>query len=89
MQVEFELSFLKDLKAISRDGILNKRILTCIQELESCESLSEVKSVKHLAGPHYRIRIGDYRMCFATDGISIRLTYIRHRKDVYRVFPPK
>jgi mRNA interferase RelE/StbE len=88
MIVEFLKSFRKDLIRV-KSKQLKESVKNLIDEMESANSLSEIKNVKKLKGHSsaYRIRIGDYRIgVFFENGI-IELARIVHRKDIYNVFP--
>jgi len=87
LKTAFKRSFIKDIR--SADRILRRRVQRVIEEVETANSLYEVKNVKKMAGDgtYYRIRVGDYRL-----GIFVRddaVTFVRfvHRKDIYRYFP--
>jgi mRNA interferase RelE/StbE len=79
----FRASFRKDLKRLPRD--VAGRIAARIDEL--ADNPFPV-GVKKLQGHEqlYRIRVGDYRIVYAVDTQMhvVALTYVRHRKDVYR-----
>ena len=87
MHVEFLSSFSKDLDKI-KSKKLKKSIIATIEKLEQVDSLSDISNVKKLAGHEsaYRIRIGDYRLGFFFSK-SIELARIKHRKEIYKLFP--
>ena len=81
-------SFNKDISKI-RDKKIALRIEQAIKNLEQASSVTEITSVKKLAGHTnaYRIRIGDYRLGFFLVNKNAHLTVFAHRKDIYRSFP--
>lgn len=88
MIVEFKNSFLKDLKKLKNKS-LQHSIYHCIIQVESAESISEIKNIKKLKGydSYFRIRIGDYRIGIKqVDGIIFFVVF-DHRKDFYTIFP--
>ncbi len=89
MTVEFDKSFLKSIKTIDNQIILN-RLGKIILRVEKASSLSELKNIRKLSGfeSYYRIRMGDYRIGFELlSGNIIRFIIVAHRKDIYRDFP--
>ena len=88
MKVEFKKSFLKDLKNLKNKSLQNS-IYKCIIQVESAESISEIKNIKKLAGfeAHYRIRLGDYRIGFKLENDIFNFVVFEHRKTIYRTFP--
>jgi len=87
MQVEFLSSFAKDLDKI-KSKKLKQSVIATIEKFERSDSLSEISNVKKLAGHKkaYRLRIGDYRLGFFVSK-SIELARIKHRKEIYKLFP--
>ena len=63
MNVRFQASFAKDLRAL-KDKALLERIKELIANVEAAQSLAEVSNLKKLHGGsgYYRVRIGDYRV---------------------------
>jgi mRNA-degrading endonuclease RelE of RelBE toxin-antitoxin system len=88
MNVRFERSFAKDLKAV-QDRALQQRVKAMIEQIEHCEHLHELNQVKSIEGErdYYRIRIGDYRLGLFLDGDTVILVRFLHRKEIYRYFP--
>ncbi len=89
MILKFDKSFEKDiLKLKNKDlAIKIKKIIT---ELENIENITSLKNVKKMEGfpSYYRVRIGDYRLGIEPeDSETIVLLRIKHRKDIYDVFP--
>ena len=88
MNVRFQASFAKDLRAL-KDKALLERIKELIASVEAAQSLGEVSNVKklHGGGGFYRVRIGDYRVGLATEEEEVVFVRVLHRREVYRYFP--
>lgn len=89
MIVEFDKSFEKSIDRL-KDKSLFLKIEKLIESLEKAKSLSELSSVKKLAGfiTYFRFRIGDYRLGFEKiDENTVRFIVVARRKDIYKVFP--
>jgi mRNA interferase RelE/StbE len=88
MDVEFEKSFVKDLKDIDDKAIL-KRVKETILEIENSIKLNELPNVKYIVNSqfYYRIRIGDYRIGIKLENNLIKLIRCLHRKEIYKKFP--
>jgi mRNA interferase RelE/StbE len=84
----FERQFYKDLKVIT-DKKTKKQLETILTNLETVPNLTNVNHLKKLKGhtTAYRIRIGEYRLCFFYENKTAIITRILHRKEVYRYFP--
>jgi mRNA interferase RelE/StbE len=84
----FKQSLLKDLKKVQDKGLL-KRVQTVIEEIESADSVNELRQFRKLEGSdfYYRIRIGDYRLGLRLEGDTVTLVRFLHRKEIYRYFP--
>lgn len=88
MNVEFRKSFEKDLTNL-RDEALLQRIKAVIEEVETVDSLSDVRNVKKLKaeGNYYRIRVGEYRIGIAVNEDTVIFVRVLNRKEIYRYFP--
>lgn len=88
MKIEVQKYFEKDISKI-RDKKLAEQIFAIIEELENCNSLSEIRHVKKMTSTssYYRIRVGNYRLGFKESKGSILLLRFMHRKDIYEYFP--
>ena len=88
MQVTFRSSFLRDLKKI-KDQLLLDRIAQAIECVEQATDLQDLSDLKKLSGFHdfYRIRVGDYRLGIALADDAIEFIRCLPRKDLYRFFP--
>ena len=88
MKVEFKKSFLKDLKKLKNKSLQNS-IYNCIIQVESAESISEIKNIKKPAGfeVHYRIRVGDYRIGLKLEKDSVNFVVFENRNAIHKTFP--
>lgn len=43
-----------------------------------------VKKLKGVDPPEYRLRAGDYRVRFELDGETVRILRVRNRREAYR-----
>lgn len=82
MIVRFHSKALDPVKNLPR-ARLEELIKTIERALSSFSFLTQnVKKLKN--STHYRLRIGDYRVIFDSDGTVILVILVAHRKDVYR-----
>ena len=81
-------SFSKDIDRIP-DGKIRERLMQVLLHIEQARTLTDILNLKKLKGhpSAYRIRVGDYRLCFFLRGNTIELVRFLNRRDVYRVFP--
>lgn len=88
MQVTFRSSFLRDLKKIKDQRLLD-RIAQAIESVEQAADLQDLSDLKKLSGFHdfYRIRVGDYRLGIALAHGAIEFVRCLPRKEMYRYFP--
>ena len=88
MEIRFEASFERDIKAI-RDKQLLKLVKDVIDEVKEAEDLSEIRNLTKLRGykSFYRMRLGEYRIGIDMVGDIFIFVRILHRKDIYRYFP--
>ena len=72
MKTLYEKSFLKDIKKVKKQKILDAldRIIT---DIKTTESLNLIPNIKKLRGHHsaYRIRLGEYRLGFFLENETI------------------
>lgn len=90
MEVFFKPSFLRDFRKLPADIKRSTKHL-CAGEFPKCASLGELNAwdIKKLWGyqNYYRVRIGDYRVGFKVEKNAATFMRVRHRRDIYRVFP--
>ena len=58
------------------------RVLARIEEMRN-DLKGDVKRLTDFT-PEYRLRVGDYRVLFETEGERIVIYRIRHRREAYR-----
>jgi mRNA interferase RelE/StbE len=88
MQTEFRKLFKQDLRAL-KDRKIRERIRSVIEEVESANSLAELRNVKAIQGYNgfYRLRVGDYRIGIYVEADIVAFVRLLHRKEIYRFFP--
>lgn len=90
MKTLYQLSFIKDLKALKSTSIfqqINKLVFKDIPNYQTLDDISNLKKLKSEDNA-YRIRISDYRigLIFDIDNTVI-FERVLHRKEIYRYFP--
>lgn len=88
MIVKYEKSFLRDLKRVEDQKVLDDvaEIISALKETKSPMNLPKVKKMKGHPSA-YRIEIKDYRLGFFYENNAAILTRLLRRKDIYRDFP--
>jgi mRNA interferase RelE/StbE len=88
VKVEFNKSFVKDLKNIGDRHVLGQ-VKEAISRVEDARSLQEVNNLAALGGEkgYLRLRIGDYRIGLKQEEDVIVFVRVLHRKEIYRYFP--
>ena len=88
MKVEFNESFLKDLKAVKDKSVLTK-VKAAIEAVEQADTLDQITHLKKIRGSreYFRIRIGDFRLGLKLEGDTVVFIRFLNRKDIYRYFP--
>ena len=91
MNVFFKPTFIKDFKKLPSD-IQREVHSLCTEAFPKLRSIRDLKNynlkpIKGFPG-YYRIRLGDYRICFKLSGESkIECMRVKNRKDIYKHFP--
>ena len=44
----------------------------------------DVQRLQGIEPPEFRLRVGDYRVRFHSEGNAIRVSAVKHRRDAYR-----
>ena len=88
MKVEFNESFLKDLKTVKDKSVLAK-VKAAIETVEHTDSLDKITHLKKMRGSreYFRIRLGDFRIGLKLEGDTLVFVRFLNRKDIYRYFP--
>jgi mRNA interferase RelE/StbE len=79
--LEWSESSLEDMAALDK-GIA-RRIQRAVERFAETET-GNVKKLRGINPPEYRLRIGDWRLRFVLDGSTIRVLRVLNRKDAYR-----
>jgi mRNA interferase RelE/StbE len=88
MKTAFRKSFLRDLRKIKSDDLLDA-IREVIVQVEAAAELQQIANLKKMSSStgFYRIRIGDYRIGIAVEGDRVEFVRCLNRRDLYRYFP--
>jgi len=88
MKVAFRKSFLRDLKKVIDQSLLD-RVRIQIVQVESASSLGKIGNLKKITGANnfFRIRVGDYRIGLMVEKDLVEFVRFLPRKDLYRFFP--
>lgn len=90
MRVSFKPSFIKDFKRLPQEAKEAVRWV-CTEAFPPLKDLREFNAyhMKPIRGfkNYYRIRLGDYRIGLKESGKEVVFMRVRHRKDIYKVFP--
>lgn len=90
MDIFFKPSFVKDFKKLPSDTKADVKKV-CMEDFLIAKDLMEIKQIdiSSIRGfkDYYRIRIGNYRIGFKKEGQSIVFMRVKHRKDIYKIFP--
>ena len=78
--VRFKPRAIKDTEALP--SRVQGRILARIEEMRN-DLKGDVKRLTDFT-PEYRLRVGDYRVLFETEGERIVIYRIHHRREAYR-----
>jgi mRNA interferase RelE/StbE len=81
-QIEWTEASLEDMAALDK-GVA-RRIQKAVERFAETGA-GNVKKLKGIDPPEYRLRVGDYRVRFELDGeIIIRVFRVRNRREAYR-----
>ncbi len=88
MKVVFRRSFLRDLRAVRENKLLDQvaRVMRLAEEAGSIRDLTNVKPMEGHKGC-YRVRVGAYRIGLYLDGATLEFVRFLDRKDICRYFP--
>ena len=88
MKIIVQKSFEKDIVKINNKEFA-AIVFALIEELEGCQTLSEISHLKKMAGKgnYYRIRVGDYRLGIKLSEQTLILLRFMSRRDIYKYFP--
>ena len=90
MDIFFKPSFVKDFKKLPKGTKADVRKI-CTEDFLIAKNLTEIRQIdiKLIRGfkNYFRIRIGDYRIGFKKEDQSVVFMRVKHRKDIYKIFP--
>lgn len=88
MKVLYEKSFLRDIKKVKNQKLLDN-LSNAIVEIKSSVEIFSLANIKKLKGhpSAYRVKIGDFRLGFFYENNTAILTRFLNRKDIYKFFP--
>jgi len=89
MRIRFLKSFEQDLDKVTDLSLLRK-VQETIRIVKNATNLMEIPNIKKLKSKknYYRIRIGNYRLGISLENNEVTFIRIRHRREIYRKFPP-
>lgn len=81
MDVKIDDKAIKDLSKINKQDASK-----IFQKIESLKDFPKVANYKKLTNfePPFRLRVGDYRVLFDIEGITLTVYRVKHRKESYR-----
>jgi len=88
MKVLYEKSFLRDIKKVKNQKLLD--ILgNTIEDIKSADEIFSLSNIRKLKGhpAAYSVRIGDFRLGLFYENNTAILTRFLNRKDIYKLFP--
>lgn len=88
MKVEFLTKFEKDLDGVKHAPTMHS-LIALIEKLEETADVLDISNLKKLKGYKnaYRIRVRDYRVGIFIDEGTVQFARVKHRKDIYKIFP--
>ena len=69
---------------------IRRTVQRAIETIEAAADITAIPGMARIIAtgePHYRIRIGDYRLGIAIEGDVVILVRFLHRRDIYRFSP--
>jgi len=88
MKVLYEKSFLRDIKKVKKQILLNN-LANTIEDIKSADEIFSLANIKKLKGhpAAYRIKIGNFRLGLFYENNTAIITRFLNRKDIYKFFP--
>lgn len=81
MRIEWTEAALQDLAGLDK-GIA-RRVKQSVERFAEMGA-GDVKRLRDIDPPEFRLRVGDYRVRLCLDSSTIRILRVRNRKDAYR-----
>ena len=75
----------KELKALEQNlqSRIKEKMMELTEDPSNRSGRLDVKKLSVTKRNYYRLRVGDYRIIFFTEGVSIKVVKISKRSDVY------
>ena len=75
----------KELKALEQNlqSRIKEKMMELTEDPSNRSGKLDVKKLSVTKRNYYRLRVGDYRIIFFTEGVSIKVAKISKRSDVY------
>ena len=75
----------KELKALEQNlqSRIKKKLMELAEDPSNRSGRLDIKKLTATKRNYYRLRVGDYRIIFFTEGVSIKVAKISKRSDVY------
>jgi mRNA interferase RelE/StbE len=70
-------------KQVGLDRSIARRVKQAIERFAETGA-GNVKKLRGLDPPEYRLRVGDYRVRFHLDDETVRVLRVRNRREAYR-----
>ena len=88
MRTTFRKSFLRDLKKIKDESLL-ERIQKVIERVEATDKIQQISDLKKISGTSgfYRIRVEGFRIGIAVEENTVEFVRCLNRRDIYKYFP--
>lgn len=88
MKVLYEKSFLRDIKKVKNQKLLNS-VINTIEGIKSADEIFSLANIRKLKGnpAAYSIRISDFRLGLFYENNTAIITRFLNRKDIYKFFP--
>ena len=88
METRFEDRFNRSVRRIRNRDLL-RRIRRAIENVESADRVTEIRSIKRMSArvSFYHIRVGDHRIGLRLERNVAVFIKFGHRNDFYRDFP--
>ena len=80
-QIEWTEASLEDMKTLEKG--LARRVKLAVERFSETGS-GNVKKLQGIHPPEYRLRVGEHRVRFASDGETLRILRVRNRREAYR-----
>jgi mRNA interferase RelE/StbE len=80
-RIEWTEPAIDDLAALDKSPA--RRVKQAVERFAE-SGVGDVKKLKAIDPPEYRLRVGDWRVLFEIEGEAVRILRVRHRSQAYR-----